>query len=260
MDNSMAHDRHPNDKPRDKGRLFSTYTSAALLTGVMAGFVAVLASVGARPRGMWIILSTLSVTPILFLGPGIALRSWKRLTMGIALGLLLILFILFLNPLFLNGRLDLPLTVLISPWIRWAVPYYDDISLGWPARTLISFLCFWLLADALILLLRRKSRCNDTRTTALPAVRRVLAGAIAVSLSVCLAGCLYRLSWFAKVSGTFQLPLPDYSDLDYTLSVVVYGLLYPINAWLVNFLYNLFVGWHNKRQTSKGAVARIGAP
>lgn len=215
-----------------KMKAFSSPASAALLTGTLAAGL-VLLEATQRKLGFGG-LYALPTASVLLLAPGIATRSPKRVLKGFFLGLLWPLLSPLLLFTMLNGRLDLPLTVLITPGIEAMQP---GIGTTWQTKAILTFLCFWVFVDVVMLALRDrpipKGQISD-RIGKRP--ERAALAAIAWSNVVMVL--LYRLSWEARLSGTFQFPL--YSNLAHTRSLVIFACIFPLKAWLLNYLYDAF--------------------
>lgn len=232
-------------------KAFSSHVSAALLTGTLAAGLALLDAAQPRPRGgLW---STLLTASVLLLVPGMSTRSPKRMLKGFLIGFLWVVGSCLVPIALLNGRLELPLTVLITPGISVIVP---GISTTWRTTATLNFLCFWLFVDVVMLALRDKRMLQwrvsypiegrpklaalaaIALSTAVAVLRPKLAALAAIALSTPVAVLLYRLSWVATLSGTFQRPL--YSDLTYNLCLLVYVSIFPIKVCLLNCLYDTF--------------------
>ena len=174
------------------------------------------------------------ICPVLLLGPVIAERSVRGLV-AIPLGIGITFCLLLACSLTINGRESLPLTVLITPGVLWAVPWYDDISLGWEARAYWGFVSYWLVIDVLVLGSRRFIK----RLHVLPSNGQIGAAALAIAVSFVPAIVLYRLSWAYRLSGTRMYPLPNQSQLTYYGSLLLFWLVFPVKMYSLNYVYGI---------------------
>jgi hypothetical protein len=217
-------------------KLFSTYSSASVLVGILAAATSLLPAIDVRPSRGWWGLSIFFVGPVLLLLPGIVTRSWKRLLAGFALGAVIIPTFYFTGVVpWINGRETLPLTVFLTPGVGVATPYYDGIPLGWKARAFIAFLAFWFVVDMMSLCMRDRGAGSQQPALMQLFKYRVLIRFDASVLSSLVVAAIYPFSWYAKLSGTSHLPIQQ--DGDYLISLAVFALIFPSKLWLLNYLY-----------------------
>lgn len=200
-------------------RLFCTDRSAAVLTGTVAGLLAGFNAVLTR-HSLPLLFFLLPV--VLLLGPAIASRSPLRCLAACGY---VALFCNVIAPVIIpiiNGRADLPLTVWGALFWATAVPWYDACSWGWPTRAIVDFAVYLAYLNLGITLLRQKQPLDT------PLIRRMAATLCTILIIVPLSLILFRLSWGARVSGTFCHPL--YTTTQLALSLTVYVAIFPLNT------------------------------
>ncbi|NLV41273.1 MAG: hypothetical protein GXY15_08590 [Candidatus Hydrogenedentes bacterium] len=200
--------------------LFRSEKSAVILVGAASGTLAVFDMMTARHGLPDFPIRPFAFQAAFFLGPVLAHRSVLRLCLAVALSLATVFLPLFLPLLFINGREELPLSVWSGLWQVIGVPWYDDIPMTWQQRAAINFSGGMVWLNIGFLLVRWRPGTGTTFG------RRARAVALAVAAGTVVALALFRMSWAAKVSGTFCHPL--YTTPELALSLVTYFLIFPL--------------------------------
>lgn len=230
-------------------KFFKSEQDAALLLGAMAAMPAV--TDAALPK-QFIAPFSGPIPFLLLLAPAVAQRSWRRLIFGLLLPCPL-LFVFMFFVLIINGRNELPLTVWALPW-PVAVPWYDSMPIGWQGRALYDCGLFWaLFALGMVALHKRPVRIN--------AGLSILAGSLTIVAGTIFAVLLFRLSWGARVSGTFAKPL--YTPTQYYTSLTLYFLSFACTPWFVHALYDKLIrrsAANTLRSSSNGISAECFGP
>ena len=200
--------------------LFRSEKSAVILVGAAAGTLAVFDMMTASHG-----LSHYHIRPFVFqmaffLGPVLAHRSMRCLCLAVALYFATSFLPLLLPPTFINGLEELPLNVWGGLWQIKNVPCHDDIPLTWQYRVAANFTVGMIWLNLGFLFVRGLPGTGPTFG------RRALAVALAVGAGAVVALALFRMSWAAKVSGTFCRPL--YTTPELALSLVTYFLIFPL--------------------------------
>ena len=208
-------------------RFFTNKAEVNFYAGLFAGLLMAYSVALPRDRSLFV---TMLGSIILLQGPAIAERSWRKVMIAaqFMISAMIVGPFIYGGAFVINGRHSLPLTVWGECGICIGVPWYDDIPLGWQMRALISFALYWLWAGMGIIVLQ-KNVSNDG------VYKRFFAAIISISVGILLALVLFRISWCAKVSGTFARPL--YSESEFIFSLFVYGLLFAIVPCVVQNCY-----------------------
>lgn len=228
--------------------LFRREQDAAIPLGIVVAMI--LVTNAPLPKGQVTSLSRF-VPYLLLLAPAIAHRSWRRLIATVPLAYALIVAS-FPFVLFINGRNELPLTVWAMGGV--GVPWYDSIEMGWQARALLDYTLLWLSFGLGMMVLQKTPVRAGLFANLLARLLAALAGTIFAVL-------LFRLSWGARVSGTFAKPL--YTPTQYYTSLTLYFLSFACTPWFVHALYDKLVrrlAANTLRSSSNGISAECFGP
>lgn len=233
-----------------KSRPFSTYSSASVAVGILAAATSLLPAIEELSgRGLWG-TSIFFVGSVLLMLPGIVMRSWKRILGGFVAGFILVPAMHYVGLAFwVNGRETLPLTLFLTPGVGVATPYYDDIPLGWEARSVVGFVVFWFIIDMISLRMREGATREGSKQFIQSVKQRAATYVPASLISSLIVLILYPLSWGGKLSGTFHRPIHGLHA--YVVSLAVFGLIFPAKLWCLNYLH-----YHLVRRGTE--CARIG--
>lgn len=201
---------------------FSGYLEANFLAGTIAG---ILLAYNAALARSGFVSTYLFASFILLQGPAIAERSLRK-CLGAIVYMFFALFIwTTINGVLISGRESLPITVwgACNPFIM-----FGGGDHGWRAQALFVFALFWVWVSMGIIALHNNVS-NDG------AYKRFFAAMISIYVGILLALVLFRISWCAKVSGTFARPL--YSESEFIFSLFVYGLLFAVVPCVVQYCY-----------------------
>jgi hypothetical protein len=201
---------------------FSGHLEASFLAGTIAGILLAYNAALARSGS---VSTYLFASFILLQGPAIAERSLRK-CLGAIMYMLFALFIwTTIIGVLISGRESLPITVwgACNPFIMVGGGPH-----GWRAQALFVFALYWLWVGMGIIVFQ-KNLSNDG------VYKRFFAAMISIAVGILLALVLFRISWCAKVSGTFARPL--YTESEFIFSLLVYGLLFAIVPCAIQYCY-----------------------
>jgi hypothetical protein len=220
-------------------KLFQSEADATFFMSLITGMLMVYYAAQERAASE---LKPLLVSGLLLLGPALATRSWRRLLCAAVFYIGAVFAGPSLYGVFfvINGRESLPLTVWGAPTMAISVPWPSMPPNAWPYRALFMFGLFWAWIGTALVVMRQVP-------SVLPITQRLRAGVFAVVSGVALALVLFRISWAARVSGTFALPL--YTSKAYYFSLTAYYVLYATTPCFILCMYDWLLNQQKMTQS-----------